>query len=76
MIAPHYPRDFITIAVSMFARGSPENFFRYMRQHYNIDALAVYSLAVIPDTTRVVNGTQTGVASMANSIADSLNLVP
>jgi len=28
VIATHYHMDFITIAVSMFARGSPENFFR------------------------------------------------
>lgn len=55
VIATHYHMNFRVIAASMFARWSQENFFRYMRQHYNIDALADYSLDVIPDTTRVVN---------------------
>ncbi len=55
IIASHYAMDFSRIAASMFARWSQENFFRYMRQHYNLDALADYCLDVIPDTTRIVN---------------------
>ncbi len=39
----------------MFARWSQENFFRYMRQHYNIDGLVDYCLDDIPDATLVVN---------------------
>ncbi len=38
----------------MFARWSQENFFKYMRENYNLDRLADYSVNDIPDTTRVV----------------------
>jgi len=39
----------------MFARWSQENFFGYMRQHYNLDRLADYSTEEISATTMVVN---------------------
>jgi len=55
VIGTHYHMDYIRMASSMFARWSQENFFRYMRQHYNIDALTDYCLDDIPDTTLVVN---------------------
>ncbi len=55
VIATHYHMNFILIASSMFARWSQENFFRYMRQHFSIDALVDYCLEEIPDTTPVVN---------------------
>jgi hypothetical protein len=43
------------LAPAMFARWSQENFFRYMRQSYNLDSLVDYRTAPIPETTRVVN---------------------
>ena len=43
------------LAPAMFARWSQENFFRYMRQSYNLDSLVDYQTAPIPETTRVVN---------------------
>ena len=43
------------LAAAMFARWSQENFFRYMRQSYNLDSLVDYRTAPIPETTRVVN---------------------
>ena len=39
----------------MFARWSQENFFKYMRQNYNLDGLVDYSTEDIPDTTPVIN---------------------
>jgi hypothetical protein len=39
----------------MFARWSQENFFKYMREHFNIDSLIDYTVDDIPETTRVVN---------------------
>ena len=39
----------------MFARWCQENFFRYMRQHYNLDRLAEYGVEPVPDTIRVIN---------------------
>ena len=55
VIGTHYHMCYILIASSMFARWSQENFFRYMRQHFNLDALSDYCLDEIPDTTQVVN---------------------
>jgi hypothetical protein len=43
------------LAPAMFARWSQENFFRYMRQSYNLDSLVDYRTAPIPETTKVVN---------------------
>lgn len=44
-----------------------------MRQHYNIDALADYSLEVIPDTTRVVNPDYRQLDSDLRSVNGKLN---
>ncbi len=44
-----------TLAVSLFARWSQENFFRYMREHYSLDRLIEYGTEPIPDTISVVN---------------------
>lgn len=43
------------VAAWMFARWCQENFFRYMREHYNLDRLVDYETKPMPDTTRVVN---------------------
>ncbi len=55
IISTNFTMNLITMASSMFARWSQENFFKYMREHYNLDALVDYSLDEIPETTRVVN---------------------
>jgi hypothetical protein len=44
-----------TLAVSLFARWSQENFFRYMREHYSLDRLIEYGTEPIPDAISVVN---------------------
>jgi hypothetical protein len=55
IISTEINRSMTNLAASIFARWSQENFFKYMRQHYNIDRLIDYSLEEIPETTRVVN---------------------
>ncbi len=55
ILATDYIHDCGAVAAAMFARWSQENFFKYMRQHYNLDRLADYSTEVISDTTEVVN---------------------
>lgn len=55
LISTDYHSDLIPIATEMFSRGSQENFFKYMRKNFNIDALVNYSVEPIPDTIRVVN---------------------
>src|SRR5208337_2089144 len=55
IITTDYHSDLTVVAVAMFSRWSQENFFKYMRQHYNIDRLVEYSTEDIPDTIEVVN---------------------
>lgn len=55
IVSTDYPRELTTSAAAMFARWSQENFFKYMREHYNLDRLVDYSMEDIPDTTRVVS---------------------
>jgi hypothetical protein len=55
ILSTDYRSDLSRVAAAMFARWCQENFFRYMRQHYNLDRLAEYGVEAIPDTTRVVN---------------------
>jgi len=43
------------LASAMFSRWSQENFFRYMRQSYNLDGLVDYRDGKVPETTVVVN---------------------
>lgn len=55
IISTDYQNDCSRVAATMFARWSQENFFRYMREHYNLDGLADYSTEEIPETTKMVN---------------------
>lgn len=55
IVSTDYRSDLAPAAAAMFARWSQENFFRYMREHYNLDRLIEYGTEEIPDTTRVVN---------------------
>ena len=55
ILSTDYCSDLSRVAAAMFARWCQENFFRYMRQHYNLDRLAEYGVEPLPDTTRVIN---------------------
>lgn len=55
IVSTDYKSDLQLVAAAMFARWSQENFFKYMRNHYNIDRLVDYSTEEISDTTKVVN---------------------
>ena len=55
IISTDYQNDCSRVAATMFARWSQENFFRYMREHYNLDGLADYSTEEVPETTKMVN---------------------
>lgn len=55
ILSTDYRSDLAPIAVAMFARWSQENFFKYMREHYNLDRLIDYHTEEIPETTKVVN---------------------
>ena len=44
MVSTEYKAESFSLGVRMFARWCQENFFRYMMEHFNIDALADYSV--------------------------------
>jgi hypothetical protein len=55
LLSTNYQADYTALAVSMFARWSRENFYKYMRQHYNLDRLAEYGTEPVPDLIQAVN---------------------
>src|SRR6202030_1611227 len=55
ILSTNYRADYTALAASMFARWSQENFYKYMRQHYNLDRLAQYGTEPVPDPIQVVN---------------------
>ena len=55
ILSTDYRSDLTRVAAAMFARWCQENFFKYMRQNYNLDRLVEYGTEVVPDTTRVIN---------------------
>ena len=42
-------------AAALMARWSQENFFKYMHQHFGLDALVQYGTEEIPATVTVLN---------------------
>jgi len=54
LVSTAYGRLGPEIAGRLFSRWSQENFFRYMMEHYAIDALSEYGTEAIPGTKRPV----------------------
>jgi hypothetical protein len=54
LISTAYGREGWQDAVALFSRWCQENFFRYMMEHYAIDALSEYRTEEIPETHRPV----------------------
>ena len=54
LISTAYGRQGSQNALALFSRWSQENFFRYMMEHYAIDALSEYRTEEIPATNRPV----------------------
>jgi len=60
-------------AAYLFSRWSQENFFRYMMEHFAIDALSEYGTENIPETTRpVVNPARRELDRQARSVKSKL----
>jgi hypothetical protein len=55
ILTTNFQAPMSTLAVSLFARWSQENFFRYMREHFGLDRLIEYGTEPIPDAISVVN---------------------
>ena len=54
LISTAYRHLALEDAAQLFSRWSQENFFRYMMEHYAIDALSEYQTEKIPETKRPV----------------------
>ena len=54
LISTAYSHLALKDAAALFSRWSQENFFRYMMEHYAIDALSEYQTEKIPGTKRPV----------------------
>ena len=55
LISTAYDLPHTELAARMFRRWCQENFFKYMKQHFEIDMLCEYGVVELPDTERVVN---------------------
>lgn len=55
ILTTNFQGPMATLAASLLARWSQENFFRYMREHYSLDRLIEYGTEPLPDAISVVN---------------------
>jgi len=55
ILSTDYHSDLNVVTAELSDRWGQENFFKYMRQHYNLDRLVAYSTEEISDTVKVVN---------------------
>ena len=55
IVSTNFSGDAATPAAALMARWSQENFFKYMREHYGLDALVQYGTEEIPATVTVLN---------------------
>lgn len=55
IVTTNYKLPILLIAFYMFARWTQENFFKYMRQEYDIDRIIQYGVDQIDPNTKVVN---------------------
>jgi hypothetical protein len=55
VLVTDYRSDPAPLAAAMFARWSQENFFKYTRQHYQLDRLVDYRIEAMAEPPRVVN---------------------
>jgi hypothetical protein len=55
VLSTEFKSEATNIGLRMFARWSQENFFKYMMEHFNIDALMDYKKDEIDETKKVVN---------------------
>src|SRR5260370_9818569 len=55
IVSTNFTRDAASQAVALVARCSQENFFKYMREHFGLDALVQYGTDEIPATVTVLN---------------------
>jgi hypothetical protein len=57
IVSTNFSGDAAAQAAALMARWSQENFFKYMREHFGLDALVQYGTEEIPATVTVLNPT-------------------
>lgn len=72
ILSTDYLSELMPIALSLFARWSQENYFKYMRENYGLDKLIDYSTETIPETTKVVNPEHRTILSKVRGAAATL----
>jgi hypothetical protein len=55
IVSTNFSGEAVSQAVALMARWSQENFFKYMREHFGLDALVQYGTEQIPATVTVLN---------------------
>jgi hypothetical protein len=73
IIATDYRSTPAPLAVAMFSRWSQENFFKYAREHYNLDRLVDYRTEAISDPLPVVNPDHRRLDGQVRSCTGKLN---
>jgi hypothetical protein len=73
LLSTDYTSDLRPVARELFLRWSQENFFKYMRENYNLDKLIDYGTEPIPETTRVVNPRYREVDGKLRSVTSTLS---
>ena len=73
IIATDYRALPAPLAVAMFSRWSQENFFKYAREHYNLDRLVDYRTEAISDPPPVVNPDHRRLDGQVRSCTGKLN---
>ncbi len=63
----------VPLAVAMFARWSQENFFKYCREHFELDKLVDYCIEPVSESTQVVNPEYRQLDSLIKSRQGTLN---
>jgi len=73
ILSTDYVADLKPVAAALFLRWCQENFFKYMRENYNLDKLITYETESIPETTRVVNPRYREINGKLRSAASTLS---
>jgi len=73
ILCTDYRSQAAPVAGAMFARWSQENFFKYAREHYNLDRLVDYGTEAISDPLQVVNPEHRHLDGQVRSCTGRLN---
>ncbi len=72
VLSTEYKAESCALGIRMFARWCQENFFRYMMQHFNMDALMCYDIERTDETKRVVKPAYRKIETQIKSMGGKL----